>query len=452
MENNNNIKNITNCSYESSKFKHVNILEKYIEKYKEYGKSIETIGLDKVEEYQLFAINSILKYAKENNDYYKSVFNDVKLASDSIDSLKDYTEYPFLYKDTIRGDKNKLQCVDNNKIVQYHLTSGTTGKPLYTSLTLADQYYHDSIPKYEVLYKDYKASDIVGIALPYEFAQPALGFHRMFQFMFNSTVISFGKGGYMAPIEKTIEVINELDVSILITTPSYASMIYEEIARQGLEIGKDINVRKIILTGEGCSPQFISRLKEVWECKFELVYGSTECGLVGLQLDNNPGYYILEGNNYVEIVNPDTGEVVINGECGEVVITTMLRESMPFIRYRTGDLGYIELPDKDDLIQLRKLNIRGRIGGNIEIEGVEFAPLAIEHILMMVSEVSLWYELIIDGESLTINVENISDSSDEQVADNVKSLMFTYLGLPCNVCVSEKIERQYSKAQRVFYK
>ncbi|KQU63224.1 hypothetical protein ASG66_02090 [Bacillus sp. Leaf406] len=415
----------------------------------EDGQTIESLDAIRKKEYYLMAINLVLKYASENNAYYRERFEELNLTE--LNCLDDIHKIPFLEKHQLKGNRDLLLSVDRKYITQYHLTSGTTGKPIYNALTLNDQYYHDAIPSYPTLYEGDSSNDVVGIALPYEFAQPALGFHRLYQFIFGAAVVSLGKGGYMAPLDKSVEALEQFNISILITTPSYAALLAEQINSMGLSIGKDIRVRKLMLTGEGCSPQFIKRLETIWNCEIHQIYGSTECGLVGIQKDLEGGYQLLEGNVLVEIVD-DEGFPVEPGEIGEIVITTLLREAMPFIRYKTGDLGFVQEPVAGEGNRLKRLHLRGRKGGTLIVEGVDYSPILLEHFLLMNTDVGLWYRFVLDHEELTIEIENHHGVEEEELTEQVRRHMYSAGGVACEVKVVERVEREYSKVNRVHYK
>lgn len=426
-------------------------LNRFFKNVHNQGQTIESLSKSEKEEYHLLAINLLLEYVWKRNAYYREKLLEKGFTQPKITHLTDIDKIPFLVKEQLKGNRELLLSVDREKITQYHLTSGTTGKPIYNALTLNDQYYHDAIPSYPTLYDGDSCKDVVGIALPYEFAQPALGFHRLYQFIFGAAIVSLGKGGYMAPLNKTVDALEQFNISILITTPSYAALLAEEIKSMGLSIGRHINVRKLMLTGEGCSPQFITRLKEVWNCEIHQIYGSTECGLVGIQHHVEDGYQILEGNVLVEVVD-ESGTPLENGEIGEIVITTLLREAMPFIRYKTGDIGFIQESMEDAKNKLNRLHLRGRKGGTFTIEGIEYSPILLEHFLLMNPNVGLWFRFIVEDEELTIEIENPNGIDEEELVEQVKRQMYAAGGVVCEVSIVERIDREYSKVNRVFYK
>lgn len=432
---------------------HIEELREIYSKYEDKNKNIENIMSAERDDYHLYAVNLTLEHVWNHNHYYRKAFEAQGLAQPRLEALEQINKLPFLEKEVIRGDKELLLSCDPKEVGQIHLTSGTTGKPIYTAYTLADHYIHDAIPFYPSLFEGDSSSDVVGIALPYEFAQPALGFQRLYQFTFGATVLSLGKGGYMAPVDKSLDVLKEYNSSILITTPSYAALLAEEAGKLGIDLGKDIKLKKLMLTGEGCSPQFASRLKELWKCEIQHLYGSTECGLVGVQLNDDAGYYLLEGNVKVEIIDPHSGMQVADGEEGEVVITTLLREAMPFIRYRTGDIGFLERMEDDSAITLSKLHLRGRMDGNMVVDGISYSPFMLEHLLMLLPEVGLWYHFVLEDDELTIEIEKRqSDLSDEELAEKVRSHMYRTAGISCTVAVKESLPRQYGKAIRIIRK
>ncbi|MFJ7729987.1 phenylacetate--CoA ligase family protein [Neobacillus sp. NPDC097160] len=303
------------------------------------------------------ANNATLAHVWDKNEYYRSKLEEAGFTEPKIESLEQLASVPLLKKDVIRGDKQKVLCVDPKEIGQVHLTSGTSGKPIYTSYTLADQYIYDILPKYLEIFKE-SGEDVAAIALPYEFALPGLGFQRLFQFAFRTAVLSLGKGGYMAPVDKSLELMKEYQATVLATTPSYAALLVEESEKYGIKIGDDIRLKKIWLTGEGCSSTFRDRLEKWWGCEVSFFYGSTECGGVSVECSEHKGYHVMEGHVKVEIIDPVSEKPLPYGKTGEIIVTTLLREGMPMVRYRTVDIGYLQKArcvcgNTMDVLQLR---------------------------------------------------------------------------------------------------
>ncbi|MFB5763272.1 phenylacetate--CoA ligase family protein [Paenibacillus medicaginis] len=412
--------------------------------------TIEKRSRQQRDEYQLKAINLTLEHVWKNNEFYRSLLEEAGFKQPSIDRLEQLSSVPMLKKDVIRGDKTKLLCVDPKEIGQVHLTSGTTGKPIYTSYTLADQYIYDLLPKYPVLFPE-TVTDVGAVALPYEFALPGLGFQRLLQFSFGATVLSLGKGGYMAPVDKSLELMKEFQASVLVTTPSYAALLMEESERFGIKLGQDIRLRRILLTGEGCSNTFRSRLEKEWGCEVSFFYGSTECGGIAVECREHKGYHVMEGHVRVEIVDPVSGKALEYNETGEIVVTTLLRDGMPMVRYRSGDIGYLQKSQCDCGITMDILHLRGRMESMLQLNGNDYSPFLLEHFLMEIPDISLWYHFIVDQGNLIIEAEPYRTSlSNEQLAAKIRKHMLDRLGIACNVEIKHALPRTFGKATRIF--
>jgi phenylacetate-CoA ligase len=428
---------------------HLDQLRSFFHQLDNEGKTIEKLSRQQLEEYQLKAINLSLEHVWKNNEFYRSKLEEAGFKQPSVDHLGQFSSVPLLNKAVIRGDKTKLLCVDPKKIGQVHLTSGTTGKPIYTSYTLADQYVYDLLPKYLELFPE-SESDVTAIALPYEFALPGLGFQRLFQFAFGTAILSLGKGGYMAPVDKSLELMKEYQASVLVTTPSYAALLAEEGERFGIRLGQDICLRRILLTGEGCSNTFRSRLEKWWGCEVSFFYGSTECGGIAVECKEHKGYHVMEGHVRVEIVDPQSGKPLEYNQTGEIVVTTLLREGMPMVRYRSGDIGYLQKSKCDCGITMDVLHLRGRMENMMNLNGNDYSPFLLEHFLLEIQDVGLWYQFIVDKGKLTIEAEPFRTVlSDEQLADKIRKHMMISLGIDCTVIIKRSLPRTFGKATRV---
>lgn len=431
---------------------HLEPLHAFYDELNAEGITIEKLPRERLERYQLQALNLTLAHAWANNAFYRASMEAAGMTSPRLDSLAELSGVPLLRKDVIRGDKSKLLCVPPKEIGQVHLTSGTSGKPIYTSYTLADQYVYDLMPKYLELFPESDA-DVVGIALPYEFALPGLGFQRLFQFAFGTAILSLGKGGYMAPVDKSLELMKEYEATVLATTPSYAALLAEESEKYGIVPGVDIKLRRIILTGEGCSYTFRKRLEQAWGCEVSFFYGSTECGVVAVECKEHAGYHVAGGHVYVEIVDPATGAPLGYDETGEIVVTTLLREGMPMVRYRSGDIGYLSRSKCACGITMDVLQLRGRMENMIRLEGNDYSPFLLEQFLLDVPDVGMWYHFIVEQGKLTIEVEPYRTAlSDEKLAAKVRRKMKEAIGIDVGVVVRRDIPRTFGKATRVIMK
>jgi phenylacetate-CoA ligase len=388
---------------------HLEQFKDFFKQLDDEGRTIEKLPRQRIEDYQYKAINATLAHIWNRNEYYRSKLEEAGFTEPKIESLEQLTSIPLLKKDVIRGDKQKILCVDPKEIGQVHLTSGTSGKPIYTCYTLADQYIYDLLPKYLELFKE-SDIDVAAIALPYEFALPGLGFQRLYQFAFGTAVLSLGKGGYMAPVDKSLELMKEYQATVLATTPSYAALLAEESERFGIKIGEDIRLKKILLTGEGCSHTFRDRLEKWWGCEVSFFYGSTECGVVAVECSEHKGYHVMEGHVKVEIIDPVSEERLPYGKTGEIIVTTLLR------------LG-----------------------------GEDYSPFMIEHFLMEIPDVGMWYHFKLSQGVFKIEAEPFRTKlSNEQLAAKIRKHMTDRIGIDCEVEIRHDIPRTFGKATRIF--
>ncbi|MGL4818544.1 MAG: phenylacetate--CoA ligase family protein [Bacilli bacterium] len=428
---------------------HVMDLLPMVEDLERQGINVESAPRDWLEQYQVRAFVQMLSYVKKHNPFYATKYKHLEISP--LFSKQDILLVPLLTKQEISSDPNVLRTASETDISQSHYTSGTSGTSLTVAHTFEDLYVHDNIPTYPELLQKNSGKQMVGIALPYDFSQPAHALHRAFQFEYRHRVIAFSKGGYIGTPEKTARAIIREGVTLLVTSPSYAATLIEEIQRLSEEERENLSVNMIWLTGEGCSQTFIDRLKHLWQADIVNMYGSTECGLVAIQRPNEEVYRVLEGTVLVEIVEPGGTRLLADGEIGEIVVTTLLKEGTPFVRYRTGDLGILSEKNSTDCT-MKTLTLRGRIGEFVVVQGVPYSPVMIEHLLLMLPDVGLWYRLVLDGERMTIQVEWQNEETKGDARDQIRNHMYITCGLVCDVEVMKGITRTTSKVKRVFMK
>lgn len=383
-------------------------------------KAIEYWTKDKIIDYQTECVKMEIEHAYKNCAFYRKKFQSAGIEPHDIQTLEDLERVPLMSKDELRGDPWILLSVPKEDLALIHESTGTTGgEPNYALFTWNDIYTLDMGPTYAGLLP-MKEGDIIFNALPYEMSSAGLSFHRVFQDGLKAVVVPVGKGGFYSAPDKTIKMMKKLQATHLVTTPSYAIYLSEVAESLGIRIGVDIKLKLIWITGEGCSPAFAKRLENIWDCPAYLYYGSLEAGPIGVECVAKQGLHITAGHVYVEIVDEKTGERLAPGEVGNIVITTLLREATPFIRYKTDDIGYIEdspcpcakgeeeprVPE----IFTNRIHLRGRKGDQITIGMNEYSPFYIEEFLMRIPEAGNWYQFIVDEkkaeeEGIIIQVE-----------------------------------------------
>lgn len=422
----------------------------WFETLDENNLSIETLEREEVKAYHERAVNKLIHYLYENNSFYRAKLEEAGITSASHVDFEEFSKIPFLTKDELREDSKVI--LTKKKLAQLCCSTGTTGgKPIYIGHTLDELYSYYFAPKYPSLMERVK-NKVVANALPYEMSSSALTFHHEFQHLLNCTILPLGKGGAYSEPKKAIEFMQAWEAEVLVTTPTYAIVLWEAAQEMNIDLTKDLKVSHIFLTGEGSSNSFRKRIELIWGCTSTILYGSLEAMLMGLECDSQSGFHLPDGHLYVEIVDPETNELLDPGQQGEIVITTLLREGMPLLRYRTGDLGFIEESGCACGINLPKLHLRGRSGDQIVLPAGSFSPFYLEDILMQVEGVGNWYRFLVKGNSLTVEVEPFNDEVDkEYLAQLIEEKLEFYTNSPCTARVVEKVQRNDGKIKRVWY-
>lgn len=403
------------------------------------------------ENYTLEGLKSVCNWVFNNNKFYNNAFSKAGIQSNTVKSLDDFKKVPFLSKEDLRTDKYYTCCIPSNEIAQVFSSTGTTGgKPVYMFHSWDDLFIRDLAINSKLL--DIKPEDVVVNALPYEMSSSGLSFHNTCQSKIGATVISTGKGGFYSTPEKTVEVIRDLKPTIIITTPTYAMLIGQMLKDEISETDESITVRKIYLTGEGCSKAFKNRLEKIWDCECYAFYGSLEAGQIGVECSGGNGYHIYGSHTHVEIVDPKTGEVLPEGSKGEVVITTLLRQGSPLVRYRTGDLGYIETTDCSCGIKDKKLFLIGRTVQQVLLNGKDYSPIFLEQMLLSMDEVGNDYRFIVKDGKLTIKIVlNEGYEFSNSITESIQNRFMQFTGIENKVVIVDEFPRCPGKVIRVIY-
>jgi Coenzyme F390 synthetase len=411
----------------------------------------EQTTLTTLAEFQKEALLANVAHAN-NNPFYQKKMKQAGIKLQDIKSLADLSKLPFTTKEELRENPWQLLTTDKKNISLIHVSTGTTGgEEIYMMQTWRDLYLNEFSAGYPHLLR-LTPGDICINALPYEMSSSGLAFHKVFMEISGVTVVPVGKGGAYSTPEKTIKIMRDLQPHVLMTTPSYAITLAEAAAEMSFDL-TSLNLKKVWLTGEGCSPAFRERVEKLWGTIANFYYGSLECMGLGIECDAHAGYHIPMGHVIIEIIDPKTGQVLEPGEIGEVVATPLLRFDTPLLRYRTQDLGYIDTERCSCGSDFPRFFMRGRLVDQITIQGINFSPFYLEEFLMRLEEVGNWYQFVVQpegNEKLKIRTElaeGVEPTS--ELADKLASKMEFSLGIPCEFEFVTKLHRVGSKAVRV---
>lgn len=403
-------------------------------------------------DFQKEALQEVVARAYEKSPFYNGKMNQAGVKPQDIGSLEDLAKLPFTTKEELRQDPWALLACDKKDIL-IHVSTGTTGgKEIYKLHTWREYYLNHCIIYPELF--PVERGDICFVALPYEMSVAGLNFHNKFIIGYQGAVMPSGKGGAYSTPEKTVKVMRDLKPKFLATTPSYAITLAEAAAEASLDL-PGLQLKKIWLMAEGCSPALRERVERIWGATVNLSYGSLECDTLGTQCDAHNGYHINQGHLLLEIVDPSTGKVLGPGETGEIVATPLLHFDTPLIRYRTQDLGYLDPAPCGCGVPSPRLHLRGRAVNQITIKGKAYSALYLEEILLRQPEVGNWYQLVArpdDNEQLKIRAELAAGvEPTPELAVKLAGKMESATGIPCIFEFAAKLPRYRTKAVRVVH-
>ncbi len=417
-----------------------------------YDRPAETMSRDQLHSLQSQRLSDIVKHVCNSNDTQRARFSQAGVSPADIRSVEDITKLPFMSKEDMRlGYPLSLSCVDKKDIVEMHMSSGSTGTPVVMPYTV-----HDLEQWAQCMARCYcmagaRKSDVVQITPSFGLFNGGFGLYHGAR-QLGLFVIPTGAGN----TQRQVKLAKDFQTRIITGVVSYGVRIMEVLAEMkeslpsleigifGAEVFSDA-MKKKISTGLGV------------EC-FD-IYGMTETGGIGtLGQDcmDHSGFHVWEDHYVIEVIDPATHKPVADGQFGELVITSLTRQALPVIRFRTGDLTRITSRETCSCgrTHLKLAPITGRVDDMLIIKGVNFFPSQVEQVLMKIPGVGSNYQIVleeIDGvRDARVNVEADASVTGYMIEKALKeSLGFSPKG---DVFPLGQLPRQEGKAQRVFHK
>ncbi len=419
----------------------------------------EKLNRKQYEELQLERLKRTVERVYENVPFYRKKFDEIGVKPHHIKTLKDIRLLPFTTKDDLRENyPYGLFTVPLSKIVRIHASSGTTGKPTVVGYTKHDIEVWTEVVARIVTAAGVRENDIAQIAFGYGLFTGAFGLHQGLERV-GATVIPISSGN----TENQLMVMQDFGATVLVCTPSYALYMDEVANELGIDKSK-IKLRLGLFGAEASTVEMRREIEKNWGLFATENYGLSEIigpGVSG-ECEYREGLHINEDHFYPEIINPDTGEVLEEGETGELVLTTITKEGMPLIRYRTRDItSLIYEPCKCGRTNVRMTSVKGRTDDMLIIRGVNVFPSQIESVLMGIEGIGPHYQLVVTKkgylDDLEVHVELVDGKLLERYAEleklenKIKHRIFTVLGLNVKVKLVEPktLERTTGKAKRV---
>ena len=414
--------------------------------------SIETASVDELRKLQLERLRQSIRHAFDNSPMYRDKFREHDIHPDDLDNLEDLTKFPFTTKQDLRDNypfRTFATPIEN--VVRIHASSGTTGKPTVVGYTQNDINTWADVAARSIRAAGGQAADKVHVSYGYGLFTGGLGAHYGAERL-GCAVIPFGGG----QTERQVQLIIDFDPDIIMVTPSYMLNIADEMERQGVN-PRDLSLRLGIFGAEPWTDAMRTEIEARTDIQAVDIYGLSEVigpGVAQECIETKDGPTIWEDHFYPEVVRPDTGDPVSEGEEGELVFTSLTKEAMPVIRYRTRDLTRL-LPGTARTMR-RMAKITGRSDDMMIIRGVNVFPSQIEEHLLTIKGLSPHYQIELSKEGnmdvMTINVEKAKTHADgDTMAADLSHRVKTFIGVSSAVRVHSpgSIARSEGKAKRV---
>ena len=416
--------------------------------------AIETASRDELQSLQLQRLQWSLAHAYDHVAHYRKAFDRAGMHPRDCRSLADLARFPFTVKTDLRDNYPfGMFAVPREEVVRIHASSGTTGKPTVVGYTRGDIDTWANVMARSIRAAGGRAGDIVHISYGYGLFTGGLGAHYGAERL-GATVIPMSGG----QTEKQVQLIQDFKPKIIMVTPSYMLAIAEEMERQGI----DPRQTSLEIGIFGAEP-WTATMRQSIEAKLGIdaldIYGLSEVigpGVSSECVETKDGLHIWEDHFYPEVVDPATGKVLPDGSVGELVLTTLTKEALPIIRYRTRDLTRLLPPSARSMRRLEK--ITGRSDDMLIIRGVNVFPTQVEELILKQEALAPHYQLEITRpkalDELTVLVERAPGAGGvdgEAAGARLSHLIKSLIGVSADVRVVQSggIERSLGKAKRI---
>jgi phenylacetate-CoA ligase len=420
---------------------------------------IETASRDELQALQLQRLTWSLRHAYDNVAHYKAAFDAAGVHPDDLRTLADLAKFPFTDKKTLRDNYPfGLFAVPREQVVRIHASSGTTGKATVVGYTQNDIDTWANVVARSIRAAGGRRGDMVHISYGYGLFTGGLGAHYGAERL-GCTVIPMSGG----QTEKQVQLICDFKPEIIMVTPSYMLNIIEEFTRQGLDAAKS-SLKVGIFGAEPWTGAMRTEIEQRAGIDAVDIYGLSEVmgpGVASECIESKDGPVVWEDHFYPEVIDPVTGEVLPDGADGELVFTSLTKEALPIIRYRTRDLTRLLPPTSRAMRRMGK--ITGRSDDMLIIRGVNVFPSQIEELILKMPQLAPHYQLVVAREghldTLAVSGElrdpSLSQDSIAKLARELEHHIKTYVGVTTKVTLlgPEGIERTLTgKAKRVIDK
>jgi phenylacetate-CoA ligase len=414
---------------------------------------IEIATRDEIAALQLSRLKASLKRAYENVPHYRRSFDAAGVHPDDCKTLADLAKFPFTLKADLRDNYPfGMFAVPREQVTRVHASSGTTGKPTVVGYTANDVSMWADVMARSMRASGARAGMICHIAYGYGLFTGGLGAHYGAERL-GCTVIPISGG----MTERQVQLIQDFRPDIIMVTPSYSLAILDEFKKQGLDPRKT-SLKLGIFGAEPWTNAMRGEIEAAFDMHAVDIYGLSEVigpGVANECVESKDGLHVWEDHFYPEIIDPDTGTVLPDGEKGELVFTSLTKEAMPIIRYRTRDLTRLLPGTARSMRRMEK--VTGRTDDMMIVRGVNVFPTQIEEKLLQLDALSAHYQILLtrEGRMDEMEVKVEMRPAQEHGAVDAGRLLASRIketiGISARVTVvpPEGIERSQGKARRV---
>ena len=414
----------------------------------------ETMTADALAGLQLTRMRWSLGHAYEHVPHYRRAFDDAGVAPADLRELADLRHFPFTVKDDLRrGYPFGLLAVPREQVRRVHASSGTTGQPTVVGYTQRDLDTWADVVARSIRAGGGRPGHLLHNAYGYGLFTGGLGAHAGAERL-GCTVVPVSGG----QTERQVRLIADFKPDIIMVTPSYMLALLDEFERQGLD-ARESSLRFGIFGAEPWTEDLRLEVEQRAGMHAVDIYGLSEVigpGVASECVETKDGLHVWEDHFFPEVVDPETGEVLDDGEYGELVLTSLTKEAMPIVRYRTRDLTRL-LPGTARAVR-RIEKITGRSDDMLILRGVNVFPTQVEELLLRVLGLSPHYELVLTRpnrlDELTVRVEarlDVAPGDYAGLAQRLRQLIKDRVGVTvaCDVLAPEQLPRSQGKAQRL---
>ena len=416
-----------------------------------WNENKECMSREQMRELQSKRLKKLVNYVYHNVPFYRKKMQELDLLPDDIKSIDDINKLPFTTKQDLRDNYPfGLQAAPASEIVRVHASSGTTGNPTIVGYTRRDLSVWAEVMSRSLTSFGVTRNDIFSVSYGYGLFTGGLGAHYGVENL-GATVIPASTGN----TEKHIRLIRDLNITGIACTPSYALYLAETVEKMGLK-KEDLGLK---IGAFGAEPWTESMRKEIEErlgLKGYNIYGLSEIMGPGVSYEctEQHGSHINEDHFFPEIIDPDTLQPLPMGQTGELVFTTLTKEGMPLLRYRTKDLTYLmDSPCPCGRTSVRMAPIKGRSDDMLIIRGINIFPSQVESVILEMKEFEPQYMLVVDRvnnlDTLQIQVEVRKDffTDDMGAMLNLKKMLANKLKSVLSISADVKLMEPNSIAR-----